>query len=173
MRPREINNVKFLLEWINKIHSVDFVIDESYKDEDSHIDVLLKSSKTDEFLKIQNVAYREGTIHRTAKVTFNGKEVRIPNFKPVLALGIDMSYEKKRETIINTIKSKQDLYPEELSKDTVLLVEFTIPSTSLTELNKLFKEKEEFNFRGIYFVQLPVNGQNGFVYPFKDFFKND
>jgi hypothetical protein len=100
--------------------------------------------------------------------------MKISNFKPLFVLGRAMNDEDKKKSIIKCIESKQELYSPVEVKDLILLVEVTIPSTNPNELNRLFKTKEKFEFKGIYFVQLPIplgsdNGyEEGFIYSFKD-----
>lgn len=179
MRPREINNGKFLINWINKEHGLDFEIDDSHKDQDSHIDVLIKSHELVESFGIQNVAFMEGDIFGKAEVTISDGEMVVfgPDLKSIMVLGVAMTDKEKEENVIKCIESKQNLYSEELTKNIILLVEVTIPFISPEELDKIFKTKKEFVFKGIYFVALPVilaladdkYQQSGYVYPVKDF----
>lgn len=168
MRPREINNVKFFIDWLNKTKNYDYEIDESFQDENSPIDVVIKSPSKYKKINIQNVAYRDGTFY--AYGTSN-----ISNFKPVFVLGTAMSKEERRQSIINCIRSKCAKYPESFVKDTVLIIEITIPSIKPEEIEEMPKN-EDFGFKGIYLVQLPVKmpaiddkyGQTGYVYTYKE-----
>jgi len=168
MTPRETNNAKFFIGWLNNEKGLDFAIDESITDEQSHIDVIIKSKKLGKSVNIQNVAYRDGTIYGYG-------ESNIPNFRPVFVLGKAMNDEERRETILNCIKGKEEKYQPSLVKSTLLLIEVTIPSIKPEEIQKLFPNEITTNFSGIYFVQLPVilssvddkYGQTGYVYPLK------
>lgn len=168
MRVREIQNVIFFTEWLNKEYNLDFQIDESYKEEDSPVDVLLKSLKTGERLKIQNKAYRKGNVYREA-VCDN------PNIKPLLFVLGTSREGNREESVIECIESKQSKYPEEIVKDIILIIEITIPSITPEELKEILENNKNktFGFKGIYFVKLPVAipsdeyDKKGFVFPFK------
>ena len=168
MRPREVSHIKFFIDWLNKKESLDFKIDETFRNEDSPFDIIIKSSKRDITLRIQNVAYRAGTFHKSG-------QSNIPNFKPVLVIGRAMSKEERRDSLIKCIESKSKKYPESTVKNIVLVIEVSIPSIKPEEIEELLPKDKEFGFKGIYFVQLPVimasaddkYGQTGYVYPFK------
>lgn len=169
MRPREINNVSFFINWINKEKNLDFFIDRSFKEEDSHIDVIIQSEKLKQKLFIQNVAYRYGTMHRTAISN-------IPESNLIFIIGGVNSDKEKKESIIKCIKEKEGKYPISLVKDLILIIEITIPSIKPSKLKKFFPKTIESCFKGIYFVSLPVTlpekndkyGQSGFIYPLKE-----
>ncbi len=169
MKLREIKNVKFFIDWLNKERGRDFVIDESFNDEQSHIDVVVKSKKLAKTLNIQNVAYRDGTLYKYG--TSN-----IPGLKPLFVLGEAMSDIERKESILKCITDKENKYPKSPVNNLVLLIEITIPAITPEQIKKLFSTKVESNFMGIYFVQLPVMtysvedvyGKTGYVYPLKE-----
>jgi hypothetical protein len=168
MRPREINNVDFFIKWFNKAHQLDFQIDNSYQDENSPVDVMVRSSMTNRVLKFQNVAYRQGTIYGVGTSNISG-------LRPVFVMGRQLSKEEKRQGIIECIESKKNKYPIDLVRQLILLIEITIPSLSPKEIEGLLKSeiKKDFGFLAIYFVKLPVKlggdkyDRDGFVYSFK------
>ncbi len=170
MMPREIKNVKFFTDWLNKKEGFDFVIDNSFSDEHSYIDVIIKSEKLNKVINIQNVAYRDGTSYGYAQSNIN-----IPNFRPVFVIGKAMTDKERRASILRCIKDKEKKYQPSLVKDTLLLIEVTIPAVKPEQIKKLFLGGVTSNFKGIYFVQLPVimpsaddkYGQSGFVYTLK------
>lgn len=166
MRLREINNVIFFVEWVNKTHGLDYKIDESFRDENSPTDVVLKSPTTQKKIQIQNVAYRDGTFY--AHGTSN-----IPNFKPLFVLATAMTKEERAKSIIKCILDKRDKYQRSVVEETILIIEITVPSIKPEDIEEIPK-KEDFGFKGVYFVQLPVAmaaaddkyGRSGYVYPF-------
>ncbi|MEX0909752.1 MAG: hypothetical protein WDZ75_00480 [Candidatus Paceibacterota bacterium] len=168
MRAREIYHISFFTNWLNNLHQTDYAIDDGHTDEDSPVDVILRSKKTDQIINIQNVAYRGGVVHKTG--TSN-----IPGLRPVMALGMHMSKNERKKSILNTIASKENKYPEEIVKNLVLVIEVTIPRVDPDILKELFQKSIETNFRGVYFVQLEIPmysdgdpyAPTGFVYPLK------
>jgi hypothetical protein len=169
MRLREINNVKFFISWLNKEKGFDFVIDESFDDEQSYIDVIIRSKKFNRSINIQNVAYRDGTFYKYG-------ESNIPGFKPIFVIGAAMSDTERRESIFQCIKKKEKKYPAPLVKNIILLIEITIPAITPEQIEKLFLGGITTDFVGVYFVQLPVTmpsiddkyGKTGYVYPIKE-----
>jgi hypothetical protein len=169
MTSREINNVKFFLDWFNKKNKTDYTIDDSFNEENSHVDVMAKSKTTRKILNIQNTAYRSGNIYKYG--TSN-----IPNIMPKIVLGVSMDTKQKKESIIKCINSKETGYAESVVKDLILIIEVTIPSLKPKEIKKMFKGGYKSNFKGIYFVSLPVMlaniedeyQKNGYVYSLKE-----
>jgi len=168
MRPREINNVKFFVDWLNEKKNIDFLIDENFREEQSYIDVIIRSKKLNQLINIQNVAYRNGTFYKYG-------QSNIPNFRPVFVLAKAMSDKEKQTSILKCIKNKEKKYQASLVKDTLLLIEVTIPAIKPEQIQKLFPNGITTNFKGVYFVQLPVvlasvddkYGHTGYVYPLK------
>ncbi|MDD5551826.1 MAG: hypothetical protein PHI88_01550 [Candidatus Pacebacteria bacterium] len=169
-RPREINNARFFVDWFNKKNSLDFCISDD-REESSAIDVLIKSEKLKKEINIQNVAYRKyGTFHKRGFCD-------VPGLKVTSILGKVMSDEEKKKTIIKCIEEKEKKYPELIIKNLLLLIEVTIPSLSPEEIKNLFPDGINSNFKGIYFVKLPVLApsrddkydQEGYVFPLKEF----
>jgi len=169
MRLREINNVQFFLNWLNERNRTDYKIDTSFNEENSPIDVVAKSNKTGKILNIQNTAYREGNVYVYG-------QSNIPNIRPVGVLGVAMNVEQKKESILKCINSKSSKYPKSVVEDLILIVEVTIPFIRPEEIKEMFKDNYKSDFKGIYFVQLPVTLANienkyeqvGYVYPLKD-----
>ena len=169
MRLREVNNARFFVDWFNKGKNLDFVIDENFNDEQSHIDVVIRSKNLDKEINIQNVAYRDGTLY--AYGTSN-----IPGLRPLLVLGGAMSDIERKESLIKCITDKEKKYPKSLVKNIVLIIEVTIPAITPEQIKKLFSAGIITDFMGVYFVQLPVTipsvddkyGEVGYVYPLKE-----
>ena len=96
----------------------------------------------------------------------------LPKFKAVL---VPTQYDKKK-SIQDYILKKEKKYPGDLVNNLVLLIEATVPSTNPDELSAYFSNGLETNFKGIYFVQLPIPmtsvedkwGRTGFVFPVKE-----
>jgi hypothetical protein len=168
MKPREINNVEFFIKWLNKTQNLDYEIDDSFHDENSPVDVILKSPTIKKNVQIQNVAYRDGTIYGYG-------ESNIPGFRPLFVLGTAMSKDERINSIFDCIRFKRDKYPDSIVKNTVLIIEITIPSIKPEEIEEMPKN-EEFGFKGIYFVQLPISipaiddkySQTGYVHAYKE-----
>lgn len=169
MTPREKNNAQFLINSLNKEFGTDFLIDESFSEQSSHVDVSAASKKLGKSILIQNVAYRDGTFYAYATSSTH------PDIKFTAVLGTAMTDSERRESILKGIKDKEGKYQPSLLKDIILLVEVTIPIIRPEELSKLFPNGVETNFQAIYFVALPVvmadrddkYAQTGYVYPLK------
>jgi hypothetical protein len=168
MREREINNVKFFLNFLNQETDLDFVIDNSFDDEQSHVDVILYSKKLDKKVYIQNVAYRDGTFYKYG-------QSNVPKFRPVFVLGKTMTDKERKKSILKCIKEKEQKYQSSLVNNIVLIIEVTIPAIKPEQIKKYFPSGISTNFKGVYFVQLPVTmaaiddkyGQTGYVYTLK------
>lgn len=166
---REINNVQFLIDWKNKSEGTDLEIDQDFNEENSPIDVKVLSKSKGKVYNFQNVAYRDGNFYKYG-------QSNIPGFKPLMVLGIAMSPEQRKQSIIECIKGKENKYPASVVRDIILLVEITIPTVLPEELDTLFDKRLETEFQGVYFVKLPVEmpslndkyDMHGFVYPLKE-----
>jgi len=170
MRLREINNVNFFINWFNKKKGFDFTIDESFNDEQSPVDVIIKSKKFNKSIYIQNVAYRYGTSYAKG-------EPNIPGFQSItFVVGKAMLDEEIKNSILQCIRGKEKKYSTIDVKNTVLIVEITIPIIKPEKIEKLFPTGITSDFKGIYFVQLPVTmpsiedkyGKTGFVHVLKE-----
>ncbi len=175
MRQIEITHANFFLDWLNSDKNLDFLIDSSCKEEDTHVDVVAVSYKLGKSILIQNVAYRgEGLVYpNTMTVSGNPELIKLlPKMKMVL---VPTQYDKKK-SIEDYIAKKETKYSQDLVKDLVLLIEVTVPSTNPEELACYFPNGLQTKFSGIYFVQLPIPmtysddkwGQTGFIFPLKE-----
>ena len=175
MRQIEITHANFFLDWLNSSEALDFSIDSSHKEEDTHVDVVAVSSKLGKSILIQNVAFRgEGLVYSDNMTVSGNPELikLLPKFKAVL---VPTQYDKKK-SIQDYILKKEKKYPANLVNNLVLLIEATVPSTNPDELSAYFPNGLETKFKGIYFVQLPIPmtltddkwGQSGFIFPLKN-----
>ena len=93
-----------------------------------------------------------------------------------MVLGKALNDEEREESILSCIKGKEKKYQTSLVRNTLLLIEVTIPSIKPEGIQKLFPSGIITNFNGVYFVQLPLTlpsvddkyGQTGYVYPLKE-----
>ncbi|MDR5650646.1 hypothetical protein, partial [Staphylococcus nepalensis] len=85
-----------------------------------------------------------------------------------------MTSEERRESILKTIDSKRQHYPESIVSNLVLIIDVTIPRLTHADLDGL-PRNIDYGFQGIYFVHLPylmaepndTYGNNGYVYCLK------
>lgn len=148
---------------------MDFTIDTSFSEENSHVDVSVTSKKLGTAVSIQNVAYRDGNVYARAY------SPQLPDEHFIAVLGTAKTDEERKESILASIKDKEGKYQPSLVEDMVLLVEVTIPMIRPEEISKLFPEGISTRFKAVYFVALPITisdkgdkyGPTGYVYPLK------
>lgn len=173
MRIREILHAKFLANWLNDKFGTDYSVNEDLEGEDTDVDIKLLSKGLVLF-EIQNVAYRakhsdKKALHRRAKTYING--VLQPKAKFTMVIGFAMEDNEIEQSLKGCIKEKESKYSSDRVKQIILLVELTIPTVTIEDLDRL-KSNFQTKFKALYFVCLPhatTNGYKpeGFVYEFK------
>jgi len=152
-RPHERHHAEVLAGYLSIAHGFELTVSDASEPVDSPVDARATDVKTGIELQFQSVGYRADNVY-AKKVTAN-----VPGrFRA--ALGSQMSRGRRIATLREMLKKKRDHYSLAVRSQLILIVEVTIPSVFPDEIEAL-RGGDDYGFKGIYFVQLPLMYGNG------------
>ena len=176
MKERERLHTNFLCDFLNSKYKRKFIVVDG-EPESSEVDSIILDIDKDLKINLQCVAFRgEGLIYKRPSSVTISENFPVQDISKLMMVLVPEQYDK-RQSIINYIKKKETKYPISLVENLVLLIEATVPSVTPEELVKLFPNGLNTEFKGLYFVQLPVvlanddykYDKSGFIYELKLF----
>lgn len=163
-KQKELQYANFLVDWLNNSLSLDYRAFPN-EEESSEIDIFATSASWKIKLNFQMVTSNG----KTLKLAVQTKE-RIKKGLDIEVIDVDLV-----GWVSSIIEDKDRKYPKREKENLVLVIEGFIPTPTPEEVEKSFKQYKRSDFRGIYYVSLPVISstnqdyeRNGYVVVIKE-----
>ncbi len=160
----DLKYATYFLNWFNKTYNFDYKAFEN-DEQKSPVDIYGKSSLGRLTLNLQ-MSLAEGGVIKLAHE--NTKQFKKGLKHNIVAANIDFD-----NWITETIKFKEGRYSKSVKNSLILIVQGYSPTPDPVEVRKFYKNYENSDFKGIYYVSLPVvsyppKNPSGYVEPIKD-----
>ncbi len=165
-RYQEMNHGRYFIDWVNATYGLDY---QSFPNhlQSSDVDVFAESLNQLPKLELQMVTSdgpTEQLMAETVRRLQRGLDIEVKEVKPI-------------EWVSDVIDSKTQKYPDNIKQDLILIIQGFMPTPDPRVIKKGFGKYTDSQFKGIYYVSLPVHSslgaedeKNGFVVAIKDCF---